>query len=402
MAKNLRVLDSGVDDTNAKTLWCALRSLDNLVFALLLVAASAQAQPVILEHRIPVTTEVGTSISMLGGADAWQDAAQTNFQGGGASGQAAASAAMRYGFRRTRLSASWSGLAQGWMQGFGVDGQLMRVGLHNDRGPGLVLSGRASAVQYWWELGAGPSLELGSVARVNVVVSERRGVGVREWGPMTQALVSIPVHPRVRIVASARQYTFVGPTLPNLIGAGAGVRWNPALDLTLDLGTSAMATWDGVQTSHAGLPAAGATVMRGYGTFQWWIDESVALRADVGLEAGAGTTPYTRMYAMSGLHVSVGRVDAPPAVIPEGEVLLRFDVDNAVNVSVAGTFTDWQPMAMTRVDDRWELQLDLPPGVHEYVYLVDGAPIVPPEAATTRPDDFGGLNGVLVVSGGAL
>lgn len=371
------------------------------MFSLLLAATSSQAQPVILEHRIPSTTEVGTSFSMLGGVDAWSDATQIG-PGGGPTGEAAASAAARYSFQHTRVSASWSGVAQGWLSGFGIDGQTVRLGLHNEKGPGVILTGQASAVQSWREIGSGPSLELGGIAHIGVLLSERRGLGVREWGPQIQALVSVPVHPRVRVLLTARQHTYVGDTLPDLANVSAGVHWNPALTWSLDLGASTLATWGGVTSSHAGLPATGATVSRAYNSLRWWINKGVAIQLDAGVEAGGGTTTYTRMYTMTGLQVSMGRVDAPPIVLPEGDILLRFDTENATEVQVAGTFNNWEPMAMTRVAERWELQLDLAPGVHEYVYLVDGTPVVPPEATTTRTDDFGGRNGVLVVSRSTL
>jgi hypothetical protein len=43
------------------------------------------------------------------------------------------------------------------------------------------------------------------------------------------------------------------------------------------------------------------------------------------------------------------------------------------------------------------VEIDVDPGVHEYVYLVDGVPVVPPEASETRMDEFGVVNGVLYV-----
>ncbi len=50
-------------------------------------------------------------------------------------------------------------------------------------------------------------------------------------------------------------------------------------------------------------------------------------------------------------------------------------------------------------DDRgdWRVELTLPAGIYEYIYLIDGQPLTPPEATRRQDDGFGGENGVLVV-----
>ena len=93
----------------------------------------------------------------------------------------------------------------------------------------------------------------------------------------------------------------------------------------------------------------------------------------------------------------VAMVTAAPA---ERSLAVR-DADGN-EVSVAGSFTDWEPVPMARSEGVWEVAMTLEPGVHEYVYIVDGTQVVPPEAPSRRDDGFGGWNGVVVVGAPAL
>ena len=74
---------------------------------------------------------------------------------------------------------------------------------------------------------------------------------------------------------------------------------------------------------------------------------------------------------------------------------------NVRTVSVAGSFNGWDPVAgpMTPDGNVWKILLVLPPGTHEYMFIEDGEKwITDPHAPRTRPDGFGGSNGVLNVS----
>lgn len=59
------------------------------------------------------------------------------------------------------------------------------------------------------------------------------------------------------------------------------------------------------------------------------------------------------------------------------------DAPQAEQVSLAGDFNDWNPTAtpMARQPDgRWMATLDLTHGYHEYVFFVDGEPMLDPNA----------------------
>ncbi|QJB57005.1 glycogen-binding domain-containing protein [Pseudodesulfovibrio sp. zrk46] len=96
---------------------------------------------------------------------------------------------------------------------------------------------------------------------------------------------------------------------------------------------------------------------------------------------------------------------------PENGVRLtsvRFVMDDAgkqaTSVSVIGSFNDWKTeessMWYDQKNGKWVLEAKLPPGDHEYVFLVDGNRLVPdPQAAMTRDDGFGNKNSILFVNG---
>jgi 1,4-alpha-glucan branching enzyme len=90
-----------------------------------------------------------------------------------------------------------------------------------------------------------------------------------------------------------------------------------------------------------------------------------------------------------------------PAITPSGVrfVLVRPD---ARSVAVAGTFNQWSASSdlLTREPHggTWTIVLQLPPGEHRFMYVVDGSRwISPPVAADFVADGFGSMNGVVIV-----
>jgi 1,4-alpha-glucan branching enzyme len=70
----------------------------------------------------------------------------------------------------------------------------------------------------------------------------------------------------------------------------------------------------------------------------------------------------------------------------------------ARTVTVAGDFNGWQPEGLPLVqrDGVWTIDLALPPGVYEYMFVVDGQQwVTDPLARTTRDDGYGGANAIL-------
>ena len=59
------------------------------------------------------------------------------------------------------------------------------------------------------------------------------------------------------------------------------------------------------------------------------------------------------------------------------------DAPQAAQVSLVGDFNRWDPNATPMVrqpDGRWTASLELTHGYHEYVFLVDGEPVLDPNA----------------------
>lgn len=87
-------------------------------------------------------------------------------------------------------------------------------------------------------------------------------------------------------------------------------------------------------------------------------------------------------------------------------VPVRFVLGNAggaSEVAVIGSFNGWTPegakMHFDQTLGAWVADMQLPPGVHEYVFLLDGKKVVSdPAAPLSRDDGFGNKNSVLYLT----
>jgi hypothetical protein len=78
---------------------------------------------------------------------------------------------------------------------------------------------------------------------------------------------------------------------------------------------------------------------------------------------------------------------------------LEFERANAREVLVAGTFNEWNPSPMQRIDDsRWAIALRLKVGRYEYRFIVDGIWQDDPYAFTFCLNPFGTRNAVLILA----
>lgn len=83
-------------------------------------------------------------------------------------------------------------------------------------------------------------------------------------------------------------------------------------------------------------------------------------------------------------------------------VRLVFVAPKASSVAVTGDFAGWNPtgipLARTHHDGLWSVDLDLKPGLHHYVFIVNGTEWKPdPNAASQVDDGFGQKNSILLV-----
>jgi hypothetical protein len=86
--------------------------------------------------------------------------------------------------------------------------------------------------------------------------------------------------------------------------------------------------------------------------------------------------------------------------------LVQFVVvdSSASTVALVGDFNDWDPeatrLAAEGANGVWAVTVPLAPGRHQYAYLVDGEKwITDRNAPTSRVDDFGKPNSVILVAG---
>jgi 1,4-alpha-glucan branching enzyme len=73
----------------------------------------------------------------------------------------------------------------------------------------------------------------------------------------------------------------------------------------------------------------------------------------------------------------------------------------AMSVQLVGDFTQWQqePINLWKnADGLWEATVELPPGKHQYRFLVDGQWHDDPECPVHEPNPFGGQDAVRQVA----
>jgi hypothetical protein len=85
-------------------------------------------------------------------------------------------------------------------------------------------------------------------------------------------------------------------------------------------------------------------------------------------------------------------------------VRLSFPAPGAARVTVTGDFASWDPAGIPLADPDgdgvWRVELRLAPGLHHYLFVVDGTEWQPDPGAASQVDDgFGRKNSVLVVPG---
>jgi hypothetical protein len=93
----------------------------------------------------------------------------------------------------------------------------------------------------------------------------------------------------------------------------------------------------------------------------------------------------------------------PVAVVntTEAQVMVRFTLDarGARHVTLAGDFNDWNTEAIAMEDSdqsgHFVATVALPPGLHQYMFLVDGEWVTDPTVSERRPDGFGRQNALL-------
>jgi hypothetical protein len=80
---------------------------------------------------------------------------------------------------------------------------------------------------------------------------------------------------------------------------------------------------------------------------------------------------------------------------------IRVRARAAEHVELAGDFTAWRPVALSRdADGWWSAALSIEPGTYQMNVRVNGGPWVVPPGLTTVADEFGAVVGVLAITKG--
>lgn len=74
-------------------------------------------------------------------------------------------------------------------------------------------------------------------------------------------------------------------------------------------------------------------------------------------------------------------------------------VGGVSKVSLAGDFTDWQPLATRKRNGVFSVTVPVRPGTHEYKFIVDGHWRTDPDHSDWAPSPYDTLNSVVTVEG---
>jgi len=94
--------------------------------------------------------------------------------------------------------------------------------------------------------------------------------------------------------------------------------------------------------------------------------------------------------------------ESPTGVLTDtAPTRFEFESATAKSVRVAGSFNDWNSVGTEMRSDgdgRWAKEMVLPPGIHEYLFVVDGEWVEDPRATESTPNPFNRNNSVLRVA----
>jgi len=135
-------------------------------------------------------------------------------------------------------------------------------------------------------------------------------------------------------------------------------------------------------------------------------------RISAGVTVGLGRPSSGSSIVTSGLasYTAPRAADTVAPIVEGSRVTFRCRAPGAREVRLVGSFNDWNPegmpMAASAPQGFWTVTVTLEPGLHRYMFLVDGTEWRTPEGAPLYEDDgFGQKNGVIdvpaPVTGGA-
>jgi hypothetical protein len=80
-----------------------------------------------------------------------------------------------------------------------------------------------------------------------------------------------------------------------------------------------------------------------------------------------------------------------------GTVFIHVSAAATAIVTVAGSFSGWEPIQLRRVSDGWEAERFLKPGRYRVAVKIDNGPWRSPGNLAKMKDEFGGQNGLIII-----
>lgn len=172
--------------------------------------------------------------------------------------------------------------------------------------------------------------------------------------------------------------------------ARAFIAARPAPDLTTSVMQRVKRGPDAERTRRGGLVAGLLRLL--------WTPRDVSVRPVYVAAAGAALA-VVLLVGPQGLERETGALPATTTTAdPRLFVQFRLETD-AMNVQLAGSFTNWQPRYQLHqmAPGVWTITVPLPQGVHDYAFVVDGQRWVADPYAPGINDGFGGTNSRLTL-----
>jgi len=174
--------------------------------------------------------------------------------------------------------------------------------------------------------------------------------------------------------------------------------------------TSGRLSIDGSQTFRGGAKATRASQSALYGTVAWEFSDRVGLALSTGRQLAdpvRGTPDATFSSAIVRLSWRTARdadvitgAFATARLVTEADgatLYLHVSAPESVMVTIAGTFSAWEPVTLSRAADGWDARVRLKPGQHRVAVRFDDGPWRSPANLARMKDEFGGESGLIIV-----
>lgn len=145
------------------------------------------------------------------------------------------------------------------------------------------------------------------------------------------------------------------------------------------------------------------------GSITYHVDQRLAIVAAggrqqsdqvLGIPSGGFATLGVRFSTRSGAEPLRTGTTVGVSVVPRrgGTHLLRLEMPNgAGSIEIAGDFSGWEPITLSRRGGAWETVLTIPSGSYRVAIRIDGGEWIAPPGLPQIADELGGIVGILII-----